>query len=145
VLALIVSGKGFPFGYATSDGNRADVSSLEVVVRMVKGKYGKARRVWVFDRSIVSEKNLQILRKPEGQRLAGTPRSQLKQLERELLAADWKQARDDVEVRLVPAPSGAETYLLSRSAARKEKDVASKKLRKADAQAQISREMPVMP
>jgi len=52
----------------------------------------------------------------------GTPRSQLKQFERELLAADWKQAGDDVEVKLVPTPSGAETYLLCRSAARKEKE-----------------------
>jgi transposase len=97
---------------------------LEVVVRRVERKYGKARRVWVFDRGIVSEKNLQTLRKHQGQYLVGTPRSQLKQFERELLAADWKQARDDVEVKLLPAPSGAETYLLCRSAARKEKEKA---------------------
>jgi len=64
------------------------------------------------------------LRKHQGQYLVGTPRSQLKQFERELLAEGWQQAQNDVEVKLVPTPGGAETYLLCRSAARKEKEKA---------------------
>lgn len=55
VIALIVNVEGFPLSYETFDGNRADVSTLETVVRMVERKYGRARRVWVFDRGIVSE------------------------------------------------------------------------------------------
>jgi transposase len=55
VIALIVNVEGFPLSYETFDGNRADVTSLETVVRMVERKYGRARRVWVFDRGIVSE------------------------------------------------------------------------------------------
>jgi len=124
VIALIVNGEGFPLSYETFDGNCADVSSLEAVMRMVERKYGKARRVWVFDRGIVSEENLRRLRKHQGQYLVGTPRSQLKQFERELLAEGWQQAQNDVEVKLVPTPGGAETYLLCRSAARKEKEKA---------------------
>jgi transposase len=124
VLALIVNGEGFPLSYETFDGNRADVSSLEAVMRMVERKYGKARRVWVFDRGIVSEENLRKLRQRQGQYLVGTPRSQLKQFERELLAEDWSQAQADVEVKLVPTPGGEETYLLCRSAARREKEKA---------------------
>jgi transposase len=124
VLALIVNGEGFPLSYETFDGNRADVSSLEAVMRMVERKYGKARRVWVFDRGIVSEENLRRLRQHQGQYLVGTPRSKLKQFERELLAGDWNQVREDVEVKLVPVPGGEETYLLCRSAARKEKEKA---------------------
>ena len=40
--------------------------------------------MWVFDRGIVSEQNLAMLRRRGGQYLVGTPRSQLKQFEREL-------------------------------------------------------------
>jgi len=124
VIALIVNGEGFPLSYETFDGNCADVSSLEAVMRMVERKYGKARRVWVFDRGIVSEENLRRLRKHQGQYLVGTPRTQLKQFERELLAEGWQQVRSDVEVKMVPMPSGEETYLLCRSAARQEKEKA---------------------
>jgi hypothetical protein len=46
---------------------------------MVERKYGKARRVWVMDRGIVSEANLAAIRKREGQYLVGTPRSKMKE------------------------------------------------------------------
>jgi len=42
---------------------------------MVERKYGKARRIWVFDRGIVSEENLAAIRRRGGQYLTGTPRS----------------------------------------------------------------------
>jgi hypothetical protein len=32
-IALIVHGEGFPFSYATLDGNRADVSTRETILR----------------------------------------------------------------------------------------------------------------
>jgi len=48
VLAVIVNIDGFPLSYETFDGNRADVTTLETVMRMVERKYGQARRVWVF-------------------------------------------------------------------------------------------------
>jgi len=124
VIALIVNVEGFPLSYETFDGNQADVASLEAVVRMVERKYGKARRVWVFDRGIISEENLQMLRRHHGQYLVGTPRSKLKHFEQELLAGGWEQVRSDVEVKLVPTPQGEETYLLCRSTARREKEKA---------------------
>lgn len=124
VIALIVNGEGFPLSYETFDGNRADARSLEAVMRMVERKYGKARRVWVFDRGIVSEENLRRLRQHQGQYLVGTPRSQLRRFEQELLREDWTRARDGIAVKLVAAPGGEETYLLCRSAARQEKEKA---------------------
>ena len=45
VIALIVNSEGFPFSYETFDGNRADVSTMETILRMVERKYGKARRI----------------------------------------------------------------------------------------------------
>lgn len=124
VIALIVNEEGFPLSYETFDGNRADVTTLEVVMRMVERKYGRARRVWVFDRGVVSEENLVALRRRQGQYLVGTPRSKLKQFEQQLLESGWEKVREDVEVKCVPMPDGEETYILCRTAARKEKEKA---------------------
>jgi transposase len=76
----------------------------------------------VFDRGIVSEENLAALRRRSGRYLVGTPRSKLKQFERELLEGNWEQVREDVEVKCVPMPGGEETYVLCRTAARREKE-----------------------
>ena len=124
VIALIVNVEGFPLSYETFDGNRADVTTLEAVLRMVERKYGKARRVWVFDRGIVSEENLAALRRRGGQYLVGTPRAKLKQFEQQLLVGGWEQVRPEVEVKLVPTPQGEETYILCRSTARRAKEQA---------------------
>ena len=124
IIALIVNGEGFPLSYETFDGNRADVTTVEAVLRMVERKYGRARRVWVFDRGVVSEENLEALRRRGGQYLVGTPRSKLKQFARQLLEGGWEQVRPDVEVKLVPTPQGEETYILCRSTARQAKEQA---------------------
>jgi len=52
VIALIVNREGFPFSYETFN------TTMETILRMVEHKYGKARRIWVLDRGIVSEENL---------------------------------------------------------------------------------------
>jgi transposase len=125
VIALIVNAEGFPLSYETFDGDRTDVTTLEAVMRMVERKYGRARRVWVFDRGIVSEENLAALRKRGGQYLVGTPRSKLKAVERELLEGGWVQVQGEVEAKLVSIPGmGTETYVLCRSTARREKEKA---------------------
>jgi len=124
VVALIVNTDGFPLSYETFDGNRRDVTTLEVVMRMVERKYGKARRIWVFDRGITSEDNLAALRRRGGQYLVGTLRSKLKEFEQQLLEGEWAKVQNDVEVKQVPTPSGEETYILCRSAARKAKEAA---------------------
>lgn len=124
VIALIVNSEGFPFSYETFDGNRADVSTMETILRMVERKYGKARRVWVMDRGLVSEENLEAIRKRGGQYLVGTPRSQMKKFEAELLQPDWIQVRPEVEVKQVATGPEEETYILCRTAGRKEKEKA---------------------
>jgi transposase len=127
VIALIVNSEGFPFSYETFDGNRADVSTMEAILRMVERKYGKARRIWVMDRGIVSEENLKAIRNRGGQYLVGTPRSQMKRFEAELLKDDWTRVRPEVEVKQVVVPQGDETYVLCRTTGRKEKENAIRK------------------
>lgn len=124
VLALIVNCEGFPFRYEVFDGNRADVTTLDVILRTVERKYGKARRVWIFDRGIVSEQNLATVRKHGGQYLVGTARRKLQQFEAELLKDDFEKIRPDVEVKQIPIPGGEETYILCRTTGRKEKEKA---------------------
>jgi transposase len=109
VIALIVNSEGFPFSYETFDGNRADVSTVETILRMVERKYGKARRIWIFDRGIVSEENLAAIRKRGGQYLVGTRRRQMKRFEAELVKEDWTWVRPEVEVKKVAIPQGEET------------------------------------
>jgi transposase len=128
VIALIVNREGFPFSYETFDGNRADVSTMETILRMVERKYGKARRIWVMDRGIVSEENLTAIRKRGGQYLVGTPRRQMKRFEAQLLQDNWTQVRPDVQVKQIAIPQGGEeTYILCRTAGRKEKEQAIRK------------------
>jgi len=124
VIALIVNQEGFPYSYETFDGNRGDVSTMETILRMVERKYGKARRIWVLDRGIVSEDNLAAIRKRSGQYLVGTRRSQMKQFEAELLKEDWTRVRPEVEVKQVAIPQGEETYILCRTTGRKQKEQA---------------------
>jgi transposase len=124
VLALIVNQDGFPFSYELFDGNRADVSTVEVILRTVERKHGKARRVWIFDRGVVSEENLVAIRKRGGQYLVGTARSKLKQFEQELLKDDFEKIRPEVEVKQIRIPGGEETYILCRTMGRKEKEKA---------------------
>jgi len=122
VLALIVNSEGFPFRYERFDGNRADVTTVESILRMVERKHGKARRVWIFDRGVGSEENLVTVRKHGGQYLVGTPRSKLKQFETQLWPDDFEKIRPEVEVKQIQIPGGEETYLLCRTVGRKEKE-----------------------
>ena len=69
VLALIVNPDDFPFSYEVFDGNRADVTTVEAILRTVERKHGKAQRVWIFDRGVVSEENLVAIRKRGGEYL----------------------------------------------------------------------------
>jgi transposase len=124
IIALVVSEEGFPIAYEVFDGNRPDVTTLEEILEAVETKYGKFRRIWVFDRGIVSEENLEILRKHGGQYLVGTPRSALRRFEKELLVEGWQEVREDVEVKLISIPGDEETYVLCRSTGRKEKESA---------------------
>jgi transposase len=120
VIALVVTAEGFPLSYEVFAGNRADVSTLDEMLDAVERKHGRARRVWVFDRGIVSEKNLKTLRERGSSYLVGTPRSALKTYEARLLDGDWQSVSDEVKVQLITEEN--ETYVLARSHARAQKE-----------------------
>jgi len=121
----VVTPEGLPLAYEVFDGNRADVTTVDEIVELMREKYGHERRVWVMDRGMVSEENLENLRTCGASYLVGTPRSMLRQFERELLETDWERVEADVEVKLCQEPDDLrETFVLCRSPGRREKEKA---------------------
>jgi transposase len=123
-IGLIVSEDGLPLGYEIFDGNRRDVTTVEEIVECMERKYGKANRVWVMDRGMVNDENLEFIRSRGGYYLVGTSRSTLKEFERELTESGWSSVYEDLEVKLCRSPEGEETFVLCRSAARARKEKA---------------------
>ena len=131
-VGLVVTREGLPVGYEVFAGNRADVTSVEEIVGLMEDKYGKANRVWVTDRGMVSEENLEFLRERGALYLVGAPRSALRRREAELLdASGWREIREGLEVKMAAAPDGAaERFVLcrSRDRARKERAMLERQL-----------------
>src|SRR6185436_16271868 len=126
-IGLVVTPEGLPIGYEVFAGNTADVTTVEEMVELMEKKYGQAKRIWVMDRGMISEDNLDFLRTRQASYLVGTPKSQLKLFERQLLEKEnWAEVQAGVEVKLVPHPDGGtdEQYVLCRSSARREKEAA---------------------
>jgi transposase len=93
------------------------------MVHVMEARYGQSNRVWVMDRGMVSEGNLEFMRTSNTRYLVGTPKSLLKKFERELLSQKWEEVGPGVEVNLVQSPEGKdETFVLCRSLGRKEKE-----------------------
>jgi transposase len=123
-IALVVTKGGMPLGYEVFDGNRTDVTTMEEIVEGIEAKYGVADRIWVMDRGMVSHDNIQFLKEKGRRYVLGAARSQLRHFERALLEGGWTTIREGVEVKLCHGPDGQETFILCRSAQRKEKEKA---------------------
>jgi len=123
-IGLVVTTDGMPLGYEVFAGNRNDATTIEEIVMAMERKYGRAQRVWVMDRGMVSDKNLRFLRQRGGLYIVGTPKAMLRQFERHLLADDWREVQAGVEVKLVSGADGTETFILARSADRRAKEQA---------------------
>lgn len=125
VLAMVVTPDGFPVYHETFAGNTQDAAAFPKIVETMEQRFGSARRVWVLDRGIASESNLAYLRGRTQSFLVGTPRSKLNAFERELIARDWHQIREAVEVKCVVREGQA--YVLARSRQRRAKERAIRK------------------
>ncbi len=122
-IGLVVTKEGFPIGYEVFEGNRSDVTTVKEIVETMEKRYGKANRVWAMDRGMASKENLEWLQQGGRKYVIGTPKSELRKWEHELVEREgWEQIREDVEVKLCHGPEGNETFILCRSAGRREKD-----------------------
>lgn len=124
-ISLVTSREGLPLAFEVFDGNRPDVTTTKAMVLTMEHKYGKADRIWVMDRGMVSEDNMEFLRQRGARYLVGTPKSMLRTCEHELLAHDWEAVHPGVEVKTCASPDGGEdTFVLCRSEGRKDKEAA---------------------
>ena len=124
-IGLVVTPDGLPLAYEIFDGNRTDVTTVQDIIKTMREKYGQERRVWVMDRGMVSEENLKELREWNASYLVGTPKAMLKKFEQELLAKNWTQMDNGVEVKLCQGPDDSqETFVLCRAPGRIEKEKA---------------------
>lgn len=120
VLALVVTREGFPLAHYTLAGNTQDVQTVQKIVGAIEGRFGKSRRVWVMDRGMMSEENLEFLSQPGRHYLIGTRRSELAHFRDELCGQGWLPLREEVEVK--PVERDGVAYLLARSTQRKKKE-----------------------
>lgn len=124
-IGLVVSRCGMPLGYEIFTGNRTDVTTLQDVVTTMEGKYGKADRIWVLDRGMISEKNMEFLKQDGRRYIVGTHKGMLKKFKPALLSEGWQTVHEGLEVRLCSSPDGQdETFILCRSRERREKEKA---------------------
>ena len=123
-LGLVVTDEGMPIGYEVFAGNTHDSKTVEQIVTSMEVKYGRANRVWVMDRGMVSEDNLRFIRARQGSYIVGTPKSMLKRFEQHLTDKDWHAVQAGVEIKLVTGDNGPETFIIVRSRDRQEKEKA---------------------
>jgi transposase len=116
-IGLVVTREGLPLGYEVFAGNTHDSTTVEEVVGKMEKLYGKANRIWVMDRGMVSEQNLEKLRQDGRRYIIGTPKANLKQVEKHLLEkSDWQVVHAGVEVKICPSTEvGNEVFILCKS------------------------------
>lgn len=124
-IALVVSREGMPLGYELFSGNTTDVTTVQQIVQSMEDRFGKVNRVWVMDRGMVSAENIAWLNSTGRSYVIGTPRSELRRFAKQIgEKTDWRQIREDIEVKICSGPDGSETFLLCRSLSRSEKEKA---------------------
>ena len=124
-IGLVVTKEGIPLGYEVFEGNRHDSRTVEIIIEKMEALYGKSDRIWIMDRGMASEDNLELLAEERRRYIIGTPKNQLKKFEQQLLGKDWTLVHEGLEVKLCPSPDGTdETFILCRSAARQQKEQA---------------------
>ena len=125
LIGLVVTEDGFPLGYEVFAGNRNDAKTVDEMVTAMEQKYGRANRVWVMDRGMVSEENIARLHRSNASYIVGTPKGMLRQFEHELTdQRDWHTVQEGVDVKQVAGPDGKEVFILTRSADRRAKEQA---------------------
>lgn len=127
VLALVVTTEGLPLSYELFPGNTHDASTLRQILDQVEDRYGRSNRIWVFDRGLVSQENLDVLNERQIGYLVGTPRHRLDEFQKELLAGDWQKVRGRPGVRVQLIEREHEIYVLARSENRAQKELAMRR------------------
>jgi transposase len=98
------------------------------MVGLIEKRYGRSDRIWVMDRGMVSEANLEFMRREGRRYIVGAPKSLLARHEADLLREDWTRVREGVEVKLQASEIPGETFILCRSRDRGKKEQAMREV-----------------
>lgn len=77
VLALLVNKKGLPVYWEVLPGCTSDVTTIELLMRNLKGRFNEATTTMVFDRGMVSDANLKLLEQAQTKYISALDRNQL--------------------------------------------------------------------
>jgi transposase len=130
-IGLIVTREGMPLGYEVFPGNTGDSTTVRRMVKTIEDRYGKANRVWVMDRGMVSEETLEWMREGKRFYVVGTPKSELKKHRTVLEEKEgWKNLGNGVRVRYttIEATDNADIYLICQSEDRQKKENSMRRL-----------------
>jgi transposase len=123
-IGLVVSKCGMPLGYEIFAGNRHDSTTVEEIIETMEHRYGKADRIWVMDRGMVSQENIDLLKEGKRRYIIGTPKSMLRNFAVKIASNNWDKVHDGLEVQRCQSPDGDETFILCRSEDRRKKEQA---------------------
>jgi transposase len=125
-IALVVTREGMPLGYEVFDGHSADVTTVKTIIGTMEARFGKAQRIWVMDRGMYSQRNIDWLTETGRVYLVGAPRPILNELSEELGRVEgWQTVRDGVEVKLCRGRGNdKEIFVICRSSERRIKEKA---------------------
>lgn len=77
ILALLVNKKGLPVYWEVLPGCTADVTTIELLMRNLKGRFNESTTTMVFDRGMVSDANLKLLEQAGVKYISAMDRNQL--------------------------------------------------------------------
>jgi transposase len=124
-IGLVVNRDGFPLGYESLPGNRADAKTLLPMIQTLEARFGACPRIVCFDRGMATEANLRQLRRTKRSYLCGSRRAVVRQHLPIIRSGPWTVVRSSaaeqptIEVHELPRQCHedvSERWLLCRSA-----------------------------
>lgn len=85
IVGLLMTGNGMPVAHEVYSGNQVDVKTFPQVISKVKDKFNLNRIVWVCDRGMISEANIQLLEEIKHEYIIGVKMRMLNSAQKEVL------------------------------------------------------------
>ena len=122
VVALVVTGDGFPLAHRTFAGNTRDLKTVQSIVTEIETQFGKSQRIWVMDRGMISDESLKFLAESGRRYLLATRRGELAEFQAKLGKEGWKRLPKNPQVEVKLFKRHDVHYLLARSRPRRKKE-----------------------
>ena len=105
IVALLMTEGGIPVGHETYPGNQVDVTSFPKIIAKVKDKFNLKRVVWVCDRGMISESNIELLDSINHEYIIGIKMRMLNVAQKEVLLVsrykDFQKIHNNLYVKEV--------------------------------------------